>query len=364
MFTLGVLVWLTGVNLLGAEREITRAVVENSSHSAIVTELHNRATLLHRQSRFQEAYPILVDALRLAESSPELACTVVVNLLTNLGVNYQERAQFVEAERTYQRAMSVWEDCCADDSPQSAMSQKNLGTLAMALGHLDVAEPLFRAALVVYVREYGEDSVKTAGVQDNLAQVLQAVGQYLASEALRVKVLATRERQFGPRDIEVARALVDLSDIHMLMREVDRSEQEARRALLIAKRPPQNEPMVSSSLMSLANALRLQGRAGEAEICYRTALPLVEKEYGVSHPRAASVLFNMAGAYFDQKRYKEAEGLVKRALDIRERAFAPNDPVVAVTLDAYAQILHKLHRPEADEVAARAKAASRNFANR
>jgi hypothetical protein len=56
-----------------------------------------------------------------------------------------------------------------------------------------------------------------------------------------------------------------------------------------------------------------------------------------------------------QRRYVDAEPLFRRALEIREMALGKDHPDLATTLNDYASLLRKTHRPsEASELFARA----------
>lgn len=312
-----------------------------------VSVLHTLGLVLHRQGRYQEAYPLLREAVETAERIPGLGCGDVVNLLVNLGVNYHERGQPGEAEKIYRRALALsQEEGCGTNHPGTAEALSNLATLAFARGHYEAAESMYRAALSGYVTAYGPAQPQTANVQENLGSLYKVRGRLTEAESLYQRSLETRESALGPNHPDVAQTLINLASIHVLAGDLDKAEYEARRALLIAKHAQNAEAVLAAAYVSLANALRFQKRNVEAEWTYRTALPMFEKQYGPNHPQVAAVLFNMAGACFDQKHYAEAGNLMRRALDIRQAAFSPGHAKVLATLEAYAKVLQKLHRTE------------------
>jgi tetratricopeptide (TPR) repeat protein len=64
----------------------------------------------------------------------------------------------------------------------------------------------------------------------------------------------------------------------------------------------------------------------------------------------------LALLYYSQRKYEEAEPLLKRALEIKEKTLGSEHPAVALGLENYAVLLHKLNRgPEAEKLEARAR---------
>jgi hypothetical protein len=54
----------------------------------------------------------------------------------------------------------------------------------------------------------------------------------------------------------------------------------------------------------------------------------------------------LARFYADQSKYEQAEPLHQRALAIRERVLGPEHPDVALLLENYATLLHRMNRTE------------------
>ena len=72
-------------------------------------------------------------------------------------------------------------------------------------------------------------------------------------------------------------------------------------------------PLLLSSLYSLAAYYQEQGELGKAEFQYKRALNLKEQLSGPEHPDVATILHNYAGLLREANRYKEAENLSARA---------------------------------------------------
>jgi len=83
------------------------------------------------------------------------------------------------------------------------------------------------------------------------------------------------------------------------------------------------DPRLATTLNSLAEVHRAQGRLEEAEALHKRALAIIEKALGPEHPDVATSLNNLADLYRALGKYAEVEPLHKRALGIREKALEP-----------------------------------------
>jgi len=75
------------------------------------------------------------------------------------------------------------------------------------------------------------------------------------------------------------------------------------------------------------------------------------------NPLLLSSLFSLATYYQDQKQFEQAATQYQRALDLKEAQSGPNHPDLAIILNRYAQVLHQANRhSEAKSLTARANA--------
>lgn len=83
-----------------------------------------------------------------------------------------------------------------------------------------------------------------------------------------------------------------------------------------AERLGKGNPLVLSSLYSLATYYRSQRQYEKAEVQYQKALELKEAHSGPDHPDIVTILENYADLLREAKRYTEAENLASRAAAI------------------------------------------------
>lgn len=133
--------------LAGAGKCVVEARKLPSPSQPAASVLHTLGLVLHQQGRYQEAYSLLLEAVATAERIPNFQCSTMVNLLYNLGVNYQERGTYAASEKTYQRALVLSEGGCDDGDAANAEALNNLATLAFTRGHCEEAESMYPCRL-------------------------------------------------------------------------------------------------------------------------------------------------------------------------------------------------------------------------
>ncbi len=83
----------------------------------------------------------------------------------------------------------------------------------------------------------------------------------------------------------------------------------------------------------------------EAETQLRETVKTAEN-LGEGNPLLMSSLYSLATFYEQQGEYEKAEEQYKRALSIKEKTNGPNHPDVAIILNKYAGLLRHAHRDE------------------
>jgi tetratricopeptide (TPR) repeat protein len=142
-------------------------------------------------------------------------------------------------------------------------------------------------------------------------------GQYATALPIAQEALAIRERVLGPSSVDVASSLNTLGEIYRGQGRFDDAERLHRRALAIQEKElgPDN-PDVAESLTSLAMLRNAQGSFIEAEALLKRALLILENavEKGKQNYRLeGEVLEDLAKVYRAQGRNAEADEALARA---------------------------------------------------
>ncbi len=102
--------------------------------------------------------------------------------LNNLAELYREQGEYAEAERFFQRTLSIREQALEPYHPDTAVTLHGFAALREAQGDLQEAASLYRRALMISEYVYGLQHPKTTNTRDRLCVVLVALGRVVLQE--------------------------------------------------------------------------------------------------------------------------------------------------------------------------------------
>ena len=251
----------------------------------LANSLNNLALLYYSQGRYEQAEPLLVQALEmrkriLGEHHPDVA-----NSLNNLAGLYDSQGRYEEAEPLLVQALEMRKRILGEHHPDVASSLNNLASLYDSQGRYEQAEPLYVQALEIFKRILGEHHPDVASSLNNRAYLYYSQGRYEDAEPLYLQALEIFKRILG-----------------------------------------EHHPQVANSLNNLAGLYNSQGRYEQAEPLLVQALEMRKRILGEHHPQVATSLNNLASLYYSQGRYEQAEPLLVQALEIFKRILGENHP--------------------------------------
>ena len=159
--------------------------------------ISNLAYLYYYQGRYDQAEPLLVQALELSkrllgEDHPDVATS-----LNNLAALYKSQGRYDQAEPLYLQALELRKRLLGEDHPYVASSLNNLAYLYYSQGRYAEAEPLHLQTLELRKRLLGEDHPDIAQSLNNLALLYQSQGRYDQAKPLFLQALEILERVLG-----------------------------------------------------------------------------------------------------------------------------------------------------------------------
>jgi CHAT domain-containing protein len=175
----------------------------------------------------------------------------------------------------------------------------------------------------------------------NINELIKA-GKYSEAIPLAEQVVAIRESRFGHDSVSVANPLNELARLYDNQGRYADAELLYRRALQIWEKD-KNDRSVATALNNLAVLYEHQARYSDAETMHLRSLAIKEKLLGSDHPDLAISLNNLASLYQSQGRYTDAEHLYQRSVAILE-ALSRDDPDFATTLNNLAELYQKQGR--------------------
>lgn len=206
----------------------------------------------------------------LLASSPDRRLPLEARLYKELGGIAVARAEWLEAQKHYRRALELAEQGFAADDPRLIPYLSN--ALMMEPERVDA---LLGRTLAIIEESYGPWSPQRCRVSINHASNLLRKGRYEEARGWAQDCLASQERAYGER----------------------------------------HRNMVYP-LLIIAEARLAQDRPVEAEASLRRALPLAEEGFGPEHQMVGSVLVKLGWAHWLQLRPEAARDAYTRAAEI------------------------------------------------
>ncbi len=304
--------------------------------------LASRADLAETKLDYKKAIDLYKEALDILPQNQQAIQAVYMN---NLAFLHHTVANYNEAEPLMKQALAIDEARLGKDHPKVAIRLNNLALLYQATNRLAKAEPLFKRALAIDEASFGKDHPNVATRLNNLAILYQATNRMAEAEPLKKRALAIWEKSLGENHPQVATALNNLAMLYYATNRFSEAEPMFKQALAIDETSfGKDHPNVAIRLNNLAALYQATNRLSEAEPMLKRALAIWEKSLGENHPQVATALNNLAGLYQDTNRLAEAEPMYKQALAIYEASLGKDHPDVARDLNNLAQLYQATNR--------------------
>ncbi len=258
----------------------------------------------------------------LAEQPRELAIALGV-----IGQNFSRLALYEEAQPLLVEALERQRELLGEDHPATLAALNNLAGLYRAQGRYPEAEPLYEDVLARRRRVLGADDPDTLATMNALAGLYWNQGRNEAAEKLFVETLDARRRVLGNDHADTAESLNDLGLLYRDQGRNDRVEKLLGEALEIQRRvlgPDHPEALLTMNNLGVFYADA--GRHAEAERMYREVLDKQREILGPDHPDTLTTTNNLASHYIARSRYEEAEGLYADLVERFRRVLGEEHP--------------------------------------
>jgi tetratricopeptide (TPR) repeat protein len=138
--------------------------------------LNKTAFYIDDRAQYVEAEPLYQRALAIREKALGPEHLSVATILNNLAVLYRTQGRYKEAEPLYQRALAIRERALGPEHPDMAQSLNNLALVYEDQGRREEAEPRLQRALAICEKALGLDHPNVATVLENCAGLLREMG--------------------------------------------------------------------------------------------------------------------------------------------------------------------------------------------
>ena len=310
-------------------------------HPDVAQSLNNLARLHRAQGQYAKAEPLYHQSLAIMKKALGPEHTDVADGLNNLSALYHAQGEYAKAEPLFRQSLAIRKKALGPEHPDVAASLNNLAAIYYAQGQYAKAEPLYQQALAIMKKALGPEHPDSAQGLNNLALLRYAQGEYAKAEPLYQQSLAIRKKALGPEHPDVAASLNNLAALYLAQGQYAKAEPLLQHSLAIMKNALGHEhPNVATSLNNLAALFYAQGQYAKAEPLYQQSLAIMKQALGPEHPDVAQSLNNLAALFYAQGQYAKAEPLYQQALAIVKKALGPEHPDVAQGLNNLAVLYY------------------------
>jgi tetratricopeptide (TPR) repeat protein len=340
-----------------AEPLFARAIALWAANSApsdnLATAYRNLAAVYRAEDRYSDSARFYRSALDLREALAGPSDSTLVPILNELGLVDLDVADYVRAERTLERAISIVRRC---NSEQTTLGADVLNNLAMAnrqLGRFADAEELYRRALAVY--QHSSDAEREVEALNNLGAVLAEQARYKEAEHLYREAIALAGQKLGRAHPDVAIGLGNLAKLRILRGKYADAEPLLRRAEQIDRASfAADNVRIGYDLSNEAMVASERKRYADAEELCKQSESILEEALPPNHPELGKLVGRLANVYRLEGRLDESEALFRRALNILDQAWGPENPMLLNVLQHYEALLRmRQEYAEAESVAVR-----------
>lgn len=255
---------------------------------------------------------------------------VKANLLRTMGRVYVELSLFEEAEPLLREAVALAEANPQVGPLELAENLVALSRLCSWTDRLPEAEALARRSLAMREDELGPGSPLVAESLNALGLALHQQDELDEAALVQARALRIREEHFGPMSEEVAVSAHNLATIHYFRDDMEAAAQLYRRSADIElERGGHDNHDYATSLHTLSMVRWEQEQLDRALELQREALDIRERVLGEDHYHTGLSYAVMCGMLTDQGQAARAIASGERALAILEERLGPEHPEVA-----------------------------------
>ncbi|HZR43963.1 MAG TPA: tetratricopeptide repeat protein [Ktedonobacteraceae bacterium] len=309
--------------------------------------LKHAGTMLKHVAHYREAERMYEKALTMLEMVHGPEHLEIAMTLSNLAQLLGIQRKYEQAVSVYEKALHMREGILGPEHPDVASILDHLALLYSNWERYGLAQSSYERALQIREHTLGSEHPDTATTLDKLAVFYRLGKNYGLAEPLFKRALSIREHALGPEHPMTASALNNLAVLYRSQGNYTQARPLFERALQIHKQTRGSEhPAVATALSNLAYLVSLQGQYEQALDLYRQALFIRERAFGSEHPNTTVTWLNIGQLSLEMKLYEQAEDALQCALLTHEQALGKDHPRVARVLEVYGQLLHAIGREE------------------
>jgi tetratricopeptide (TPR) repeat protein len=287
----------------------------------------------HQQSKFDEALGISDYAEAAVMRAPSHQA-LQGDLVTDLATIHLDKANYKEAKRLLQEALSIARELYGDEHYDVAYISNSLAVVARREGNYEESLKHHQRTQKLWKALLGPRHPKVAISLMNMAPVLAILGNPDKAQAHLEEALEILESTHEGVETEVANCLVNLGVVHRRQGNHEEARKYLLRALAvneeIAGEKP--HPTVADTLYNLGNIELTLANYAQATRYYQRTLDIRMELFGEEHASIATAHYGLGDVLERQKKYAEALPHFEKSHAIWHASLGEKHPRVAFAL--------------------------------
>jgi serine/threonine-protein kinase len=331
------------VQYLRAERATRQAEAEAATArevSDFLVGLFEQASPRIAQGEEISVADLLARGAETVDASLAGQPAVQARMLHTLGTVYYQMGRFDEAGPLLDDALALRREHLPPDDGELAESLRASGLLARALGRYDLAEELLAEALrVVVAAGETERALDSARLLIDLSAIDQDLGRWAAAEGRLLEAVAVLDRHPDGVAVGLTDALYDLAALYRKLDRLPEAERAIERCLALDEAAfGARSENAAGDLTELAALAAMQGDVERAEELARLSLEIRVAVLGGDHPNVGHSACALGFVLVERERYAEAEEAFELALGVYSRALGEDHAFVGSVLHSLGRI--------------------------
>ncbi|EFH83275.1 tetratricopeptide repeat protein [Ktedonobacter racemifer] len=302
--------------------------------------LYKAARYLALRGQYSHAESFLHRALELLHQSPQTStrrqdeANLEANLYNCLGLVYEARGAYQQAEQAYARSLEMLEGTLPAEDPKLSEALENSGRLALEQGQLLQAQHLLQRALTLRQLELGPGHPHLVPLIKLVANLAYEQGQYQRAETLLLHAVELSQQTLGPTHPHTIESVSSLATIYKLLGHYQQAEELYQQTILQLDNDDETARYSTiPSLRGLGLLYGLQGQYDRAIALLKQALAICQQIAGHTHSETAESLRTLGLVYRLQGDLSQAEAFLRRACTVFASSLGANHPEVGTCLN-------------------------------
>jgi CHAT domain-containing protein/tetratricopeptide (TPR) repeat protein len=337
-----------------------------------LANLYEEAQDLIGRGRGFETVPIWSEALRIADSAPDISRGVTAVAQCNLGLRLEEACDYERGLTYLEPAFETLIEMFGPERQELPLLARATGRCCLALKNFDRALERFRTAHELLTMRGGPKAFQTIVALDDIGYAYEVMGSFDEAQKILEEVLTLKTESLGPDDertvdsrdlltslLEIAKGhrtpksewtrLLDIFD-ERFRNFLERGDREGAKYLVEKMRdfvstiPTDHRLEGLEALYALFKDAESQSEVQIELLCSSACAQTAAQLFGTTDSRSITLLSNLAEAHRKAEEFELALRINEECLELRRAAFGSDHPDVALSLNNLSQVYQAMGR--------------------